>query len=421
MIDINNRPKSVVEFPEKVWPGILDKHRFKVLYGGRAGCKSHAFARAAIVKAYSERKRFLCTREFQTSIADSVHRTLSDIIYSLKLDPYFDIQQRTITSKTTGSQFIFKGLKHNIQEIKSTEGVDICWVEEAQAVSEESWQILLPTIRNQDSEVWVSFNPYEETDPTYRRFILSDPPDTFRVELSWRDNKWLSKESEADRLWTLAQDKDAYDWIWEGHCRKISQARIFRNYVVEPFELPTENFDRFYFGADWGFADDPSALIRCYIQDEVLYIDYEAYGHHVEIDELPDLFAGGISAKTGQVWPGIPKARDNPIFGDPARPETISYLKRQGFHIDGADKWQGSVEDGIEHLKGFKQIVIHPRCEYTAQEFRLYSYATDPKDQSVILPKVVDKFNHCIDSLRYALCKMIQARGAMGVWSRLAS
>jgi phage terminase large subunit len=414
------RPEFVLDIPAKAIP-IMSPYRYKVLYGGRGGTKSHTIARGLLAQSMAKRLRILCTREFQTSIADSVHRILSDQIYLLGLTDYFDIQARTIFNRKTGSQFIFKGLHHHIQEIKSIEGVDRCWVEEAQAVSEESWQVLEPTIfRNPGAEIWISFNPYKDDDPTYVRFVLQNPLNCFRLKLSWADNPWLSKEMNELRLFTLQKDPDAYDWIWEGHTRKISEATIFRNsFVVEPFEEP-EVVDRYFYGADWGFSVDPTALIRSFIHEDVLYITHEAYAVGVELDDLPALFAGGVAEKNGVEYPGIPGVKDWPIYGDNARPETISYVRRRGFNIEPADKWKGCVEDGIEHLKGFRKIVIHPRCTNTAQEFRLYSYKTDPKTEQV-LPVIVDKWNHSIDAIRYSLNGYIQARGGLGVWERLAS
>jgi len=396
--------------------------RYKVFYGGRGSAKSWQFARFLLMEAMQKKHLILCTREFQTSIADSVHRTLTSQIYRLGLDEYFEIQQRSITCKRTGSEFIFKGTHHNIQEIKSLEGVTRCWIEEAQAMSEESWINLDPTIRESGSEIWISFNPQEEDDPIYQHFVVQPPPESEALirKVSWRDNPWFPEELEKQRQRMLQLDPDAYDWVWEGFCRRISNASVFKDrFVVETFEIP-ETLDRFYFGADWGFANDPTVLIRCFIHDEVLYVDQEAYAINVEIDDIPALFAGGLAEKNGVVYDGIEGAKDWPIKADNSRPETISYLARRGFYISAAEKWPGSVEDGIAHLKGFKKIVIHPRCVNTAQEFRLYSYQQDKKTED-ILPKLVDKFNHAIDAIRYSLDGYIQQRGGTGVWARLAS
>ncbi|WP_042687239.1 PBSX family phage terminase large subunit, partial [Candidatus Glomeribacter gigasporarum] len=211
-------------------------------------------------------------------------------------------------------------------------------------------------------------------------------------------------------------DPQAYDHIWEGHCRRLSDAVIFGQRVrVETFETPLDA--RFYFGADWGFANDPTALIRCFVQDECLYIDHEAFGYQVELDDLPKLFAGG-RATDGRQFEGIPGARDWPIKADSARPETISYLQRQGFRIEAAAKWPGSVEDGIAHLKGFKHIVIHERCTQLRQEARLYSYKVDARTGD-ILPLIEDKHNHGWDAVRYSLDGYIRDPDGLAVWQRL--
>ena len=174
---------------------------------------------------------------------------------------------------------------------------------------------------------------------------------------------------------------------------------------MESFPEPPEG-TQIRFGADWGFSVDPTALVRFWILDEELYIDYEAYGYGVEIDETPQLFDS------------LPEARDWPIKADAARPETISYMSHQGFRIYAAEKWNGSVEDGIAHIKGFKRIHIHPRCRHTAEEFRLYSYKIDATTQEV-LPILVDANNHAIDAIRYGLDEFIQRRGVTQVWEQL--
>lgn len=424
-------PKLSLEIPEKLLFLLNKRARFKVAHGGRGSSKSWSTARALIIKAFTEKHFILCTREYQNSIADSVHRVLTGQINAMGLAPWFDIQKTSIKCTVTGSEFVFKGLHHNIMEIKSTEGVTICWVEEAQAVSEESWGILIPTIRQQwpdggDAEIWVTYNPYLEKDPTSVLFQGTDPerpidPRAIVQEVNWIDNPWFPSTMEEDRKVLLAQDPDAYEHVYNGKFLQISEATIFRNrYEVRPFETPAGNV-RFFHGLDFGFADDPSFAIRGFIDEptNTLYIDHEAYGLHVEIDDLPALLAGGRAEKNGMDFPGIPGIRNWPIKADGARPETISYLRRQGFNIAAAEKWPGSVEDGIQHLKGFTKIVIHERCPRLAQEARLYKYKVD-KQTGDILPIIVDKHNHGWDAVRYSLDGYIKARGALGVWAKLA-
>jgi len=161
--------------------------RYKIYYGGRGGGKSHAFAEALILRSVKEKIRILCTREYQNSIADSVHRLLEDKINKLGLLDMFNITKTSIISES-GSEFLFKGLARSIQEIKSTEGIDVCWLEEGQNTAARSLEILIPTIREPNSEIWISFNPENETDPVYQQFIANPPPDAVVHRVNWSDN-----------------------------------------------------------------------------------------------------------------------------------------------------------------------------------------------------------------------------------------
>lgn len=414
-----------INWPAPMLPFWTERRRFKVAYGGRGGGKSWTIAEMLVLKAlYEKNHLILCTREFQTSIADSVHKTLVSKIQALGLARWFRITDNSIRCPSSGSEFIFKGLRRNINEIKSTEGVTICWVEEAQAVSEHSWTILIPTIRAAGSEIWISFNPMEDDDPTYKRFVLQPPPNALVVSINWRDNPWFPEELDQDRRHMLQVDPDAYDWVWNGNTRHVSEATIFRGrFVVEPFETPTHDI-RFLFGADWGFSTDPSVLMRCWRKQLPdgrfdLMIDQEAYGLKVELDDLEHMFAGGKSVHSERAWEGIEGAKSWPIKADSSRPETISFVRRLGFNISPATKWQNSVEDGVEYLKTYRRIVIHPRCVHMAQEARLYSYKVDSRTGD-ILPVIEDKHNHCWDAIRYAHDGYITATGALGAWQKLA-
>ncbi|ELY2536562.1 PBSX family phage terminase large subunit [Cronobacter sakazakii] len=381
--------------------------RYKVFRGGRGGAKSWGIARALVIMAASKKLRILCTREVQNSIKDSVHKLLKDQIEMLGLNPWFRITNEMITS-ACGSEFLFKGLRFDPLGIKSTEGVDICWVEEAQSVSADSWDILIPTIRKEGSEIWVSFNPGEETDPTYQRFVVNPPDDCVTVEVNYYDNPYLPDTLRKEMEYCKRIDYEAYEHIWLGKPKSISEAVIFkRRYKVEAFPDDLwQQADRLFFGADFGFANDPSTLIRMFMFENKLYIEYEAYGVGVELDEMP------------QFYDSIPEARRWPIKADSARPETISHIARKGFSIDAAAKWKGSVEDGIAYLKGFEEIIIHERCKHTADEFRLYSYKVDKKTNE-ILPVIVDAHNHCIDAIRYGLDGYITSSDSLGTWAQL--
>jgi len=296
-----------------------------------------------------------------------------------------------------GTEFIFKGLHHNVTEIKSTEGIDDCWIEEAENVSNESWDVLLPTIRKAGSEIWMTYNPKDDDAPTHKRFYLQRQPDEILVETTYLDAESfgvLPPEIKALAEHDKQNDPDRYEWVWMGKPRRLSEARIFAKKVrLAKFEPPADC--RFFHGADWGFAQDPSVLIRSWIDGKTLFVDHAEYGYGVEMQELPELFDR------------VATARQWPIHADEARPETIAYMRRAGYTIDGASKGKGSVEDGIEWLRSFDEIVVHERCEQFYDECRLYSYKVDNRTGEV-LPIVVDAYNHGWDALRYAYVDLIK-------------
>jgi phage terminase large subunit len=380
---------------------------------------------------------FVCAREYQSTIRDSVHRVVRQQIYLMGLTEYFDVGQTTITCLLTKAQFIFKGIRRDPDGFRSLEGGRYFWLEEAHNISQESWEIIIPTARRPGSEIWCSFNPHDEADPTYKMFVakrqehamwdlLSDEekeytPRAIIREVNWRDNPHFPKELETARRYMLRTDPEAYDHVWEGKVKRLTEACIFKNkYEVCTFETPA--WVRFRFGADFGFAVSPNTLIRCWLGppiDELssepsrsqscLYVDQEAYAVGVDLHHMKEFYER------------VDGCHKWPIKADGARPETISYLGSEGgFNISAAEKWPGSVEDGIAHLRAFEKIYIHEDCKWTAQEFRLYSYKVDEKTD-LVLPKIVDEHNHCIDSLRYALDGFIQRRGGLGTWRKLAN
>ena len=374
---------------------IRKKARYKVFYGGRGSGKSWNIARILLLLAAQKKLRVLCTREIQNSIKDSVHKLLKDQINELNLNKYFIVTRDEIRG-VNGSEFIFKGLRHNIQEIKSTEGIDICWVEEAQSVSKESWDLLIPTIRKEGSEIWISFNPHFFEDETYQRFIVNTPPNAIVVKVNYYDNPFFPDVLREEMEYLKKIDFNYYKHIWEGECLVYDDKQVFKD-KFEVGTLPITN--EIYQGLDFGFAVDPSAFVRVYIVDDYLYISNEAYGVGIEIDEMPAFFKKHI-----------PDYKDYLIRADSSRPETISYLKRNfDLKIVGVEKWKGSVEDGIEFMKRFKKIIINPNCKHTYEEFRLYSYKTNSAGD--ILPQVEDKYNHAIDAIRYALTPLIKKTG----------
>lgn len=362
--------------------------RYRAAFGGRGSAKSHSFAMALVLKAFKAPLRIGCFREIQKSIKDSVKRLLDDKIKEAGLEWFYESTDTEIRGKN-GSLFIFNGLRTNPDAVKSTEGLDIGAVFEADKVSQRSWDLLIPTVRKDGSEIWAEWNPNLDTDPVDVMFRGKDgaPPGAIVRRVNWDDNPFFPDVLKQELEWDRKRDPDKYAHIWLGEYQKNSEARVFRNWTVEEFDTPAGV--TFRMGADWGFSVDPSVLIRCYIDGRKMYVDHEAYMIGCEIDKLPDLFDR------------VPESRKWFITADSARPETISYMRNHGYpRINAAIKGPGSLDEGVEFLKTF-DIVVHPRCKHLIDELSLYSYEVD-KQTNEVLPKLADKDNHVIDALRYA-------------------
>jgi len=374
---------------------LLDPARYKVLYGGRAAGRSWTVARLLLTFAARERLRILCAREWQRSMKDSVHRLLLDQIEMLALPGFTSTD--TEIRHANGSLFLFDGLRTNIEKIKSLEGIDRCWVEEAERVSERSWGVLIPTIRVAGSELWITFNPYLESDPTYQRFVVHPPDGTIVIRSSYRDNPWLSQELKDEIAHLRRVDPDAAAHIYDGECQTHSEAQVLHGkWCVEDFEAGPD-WEGPYYGADWGASRDPTVLVRCWVHAGSLYVDHAVYGVSVDLDKTPAMFDL------------VPDSRRHMIRADNSRPETIDFVARRGFTITAAPKWSGSVEDGVAHLRSYDRIVIHPRCTQLEQEARLYRRKTDELT-GVVLLQFMDGNDHGMDALRYALAPRIKVQ-----------
>lgn len=398
-----------IETPKAFEP-LLVPSRYKGAYGGRGSGKSHFFAELLVERCIMDpTTRAVCVREVQRSISQSVRQLVEDKITKLGVQSRFEIpKDREAHIKVLDAQGTPRGLisfqgmqNHTNDSIKSLEGYDIAWVEEAQSISQRSLDLLRPTIRKPGSELWFGWNPNKADDPVDVLLRGEQPPrGSVVIEVNYHDNPWfpseLLEEMEGDR----ERDPDKYAHVWLGGYQGRSDARVFRNWRVQEFESPRDAV--FRFGADWGFAIDPTVLVRGFIgrwdgeraiadqAGRCLFIDYEAYEVGCDVDMTPALFDT------------VPRSRDFRITADSARPEVVSYMRRHGFpKIVPALKGPGSIEDGIAFLQSF-EIVIHPRCEHAAREVAGFSYKIDKRTDE-ILPFLEDKDNHVIDALRYGL------------------
>lgn len=392
-----------IELPPKLLPVFAPPRgalRYRGAFGGRGSGKSFSFAKMAAIFGAIEPLRILCTRELQNSIKESFHAELKNAINS---DPWlsscYEVGIDYIRGRN-GTEVIFKGLRHSMGSIKSLSQIDICIVEEAEDIPEAAWKDLTPTIRADKSEIWVIWNPKKKGSPTDKRFRLTNPPRCAIAEMNYSDNPWfpavLDEERKSDRK---RMDDADYTHVWDGAYLTRTDAQVFAGkFAVEEFAPHHVLWDGPYEGMDFGFSQDPTTGVKCWVNENVLYIEHEAGKVGLELNDTTELMCNKI--------PGF---EDFSIRADSARPESISYLKknpdkegRRLSRIEGVKKGPGSVEDGVTHIKSYDRIIIHPRCTAVAEEFREYSYKVD-RLSGDILPAIVDDWNHYIDAIRYAL------------------
>lgn len=379
---------------------LLKPARYKGAKGGRGSGKSHFFAELLVESLLiNPNTSAVCIREIQKSLKFSAKKVIEEKIQSLGVDHYFEITQTEIRSTKGNGIIIFQGMQdHTSDSIKSLEGFNIAWVEEAHSLSAKSLKLLRPTIRAENSEIWFSWNPEQPTDPV-DVFFKSNPKNSICVHVNLENNPFapqtLIDEAKQDRIRMLPED---YSHVWEGDYNLKSESLVFREkYEVQEFEH--QNDWTPLYGLDFGFSQDPTTANEIFVSNDYLYINREANKVGLELDDTAEF-----------IIKRIPKIKEYIVRADNARPESISYLKRHGLpKIKGEAKLK--IEDGIEFMKTFKKIIIHPRCKETIKEFGLYSYKED-KRSGDILPQIVDKYNHHIDSIRYALKPLINNKSS---------
>jgi phage terminase large subunit len=419
MINVNFSP------PEKLFFFYSQKARYKIALGGRGSGKSWAVADCLVLKAVEEKHRILCTRAYQNSILESVHALLVGSINRLGLQAFFEVTKTSIKTKHRGrsdleSEFIFKGLQNNIDEIKSMEGITICWVEEAHSIDAFGWDTLIPTIRYTGSEIWVTFNPRDVNDATYRYFVAEPRPDSIVVKVNYYDNPFFKQTAlVAEMEYCKQHDYEKYKHVWLGEPKAQSDALVFKNWKIEAFDdapIDAVYQKRRFFGVDFGW-NDPNVAIRSYIIGNKLYISHEIYKSHILMDEFARLMEDTI--------PDIRNPRFS-IYGDSSRPDLINELYRKyGFRNiasvkkttktdDPLDKMKDRnyVKAGVDFLKSF-EIIIHPRCKNFIEEARNYKWKSEldaSGENLIILDELEAGFDHGFDSLRYGLSPLFLKR-----------
>ena len=384
----------------KEFTPFLEPKRYKCVFGGRGSGKSFSIAQLLVLRAFKEPTRILCAREIQRSISDSVLQLLGDTIQRLKLTDFFDVQKSQIIGRN-GSRFLFLGLSNNITKVKSYEGLDICWVEEAESVSYTSWETLIPTVRKKGSEIWVSFNPNDEMDDTYQRFVVNPPPESYVQKVNYNQNPWFPEELEKERLYLKEKNEDLYNHVWEGevlsnrdgayYAKFIANDQIM-DFAVEP-NIPVDTY------WDLGISDSTAIWLVQQIGMEIRVVDcYENQGEGLQfyINWLHD-------------W----RAKHQAVFGDHYAPHDIQVrelgtgksrletARKLGIHFRVVRKL--TIEDGIHAARA-----ILPKCYFEKthtkdglQALRRYRKEFDEKKGIYKPHPLHDWSSHYADAFRY--------------------
>jgi phage terminase large subunit len=388
------------EFPLKLQP-LFKSSRYKVLYGGRGGAKSWGIARALLILGAKKPLRILCAREFQTSIKDSVHKLLGDQIVDLGLQSFYEITERAIRG-ANGTEFFFTGLKNNPTNIKSFEGVDICWCEEAQSISRMSWKILIPTIRKPGSEIWVSFNPELETDETYQRFVIHPPQDAILIKINYWDNPWFPEVLRMEMESLKALDHEAYMQVWEGICRQTIDGAIFAKEMMRAeaeeriTKVPYDASKPVHAICDLGWSDATAWWLVQFIGMETRLIRYFEGSQRTMTSYLAELQSFGYVYDT--IW--LPHDAQNKT------------LAAAGRSIEDIVRGAGFKTRVLERVPTIDSInaarTIFPNCYFDRENcadglncLRHYRYEVDPETGNFSKMPLHDRYSHGADAFRY--------------------
>lgn len=365
---------------------LLDRDwREAAIYGGRNSLKSHTVARVLLIRARTEKTRVLCCREMQNSIADSSHQLLSDLIAKYKLTD-FKITKNSIVNTINGSDFLFKGLYLNEQSVKSTEGIDIAWVEEAQSVTEKSIETLTPTVRKKGSQIIYTYNRLEEEDAVHKRLVIEGRPNTLVINVNydvalkygWMEDV-LRIEMEDDK----ERRPDLFKHKWLGEPLELLESRVYRGWEVldeVPFEARLERY-----GLDFGWNPDPSSLVAIYHYNGGYILDEI----HTQL-EWPN-------REIAETIKNLPTAL---TIADSNENKSIADIKLYGINIRPCKKAPDSLRHGVSQVQDLK-ISVTRTSENLLKGYRSWLRAVD-KDGKII----AGKFEHEPDPLaaaRYAL------------------
>ena len=399
-----NQTEPLADFPKKL-QFLFDPYRYKVAYGGRGSGKSWSMARALLLQASNKPLRILCAREVQRSIKQSVHTLLNDQIQALGLGPLYEVLETEIRSRS-GSSFSFTGLATNtVESIKSFEGCDVVWIEEAQTVSKKSWDILIPTIRKPDSEIWVSFNPNIDTDDTYQRFVVEPPENAKVVKVNWQDNPWFPEVLETERLHSLKTNPD-YANIWEGDCKAAVDGAIYSNEIREAQEgnrittVPYDPMMKVHVVMDLGWNDSMSVILCQKGISDLRIIGYIEDDHRTLDSYSAQL--KNLSYNWGTMF--LPHDGQSKDFKHGISAEEI--MKKLGWDIRIVPK--ADIESGIKLARmNFHRIYFDKSAQRLVECLKNYRRSINSATNEPGAP-LHDEYSHGADAFRY-LCTSIES------------
>ena len=391
----------ILNLPEKMAKNLYEPDkRYRVLYGGRGGAKSWSIVKALLVRSLQQPTRILCAREIQKSIKNSVHQLIVDQIEEMNLGYHFEVLQTEIKARNGGS-FSFTGLKHNTKDsLKSYEGVDVCWVEEADTVSRGSWRILKPTIRKPGSEIWISFNPDLEDDATYQDFVIDQPANSVVTKVNWSDNPWFPEVLNEERKELREKSIDEYLHVWEGNCREQLEGSIYADEfrVAKEEEkicsVPIDQSKQIDVFWDLGWADCTSMWFVQTIGKEIRVVDFyqdqlKKIQHYAQVLQNKGYVYGH------QYLPH--DAFNNQLSGK----NTDQALRDLGFKTKRVEKLK--VAPGIQAARTlFSSLWFDKgRCADGLQALRKYRYDVDPDTGKFSKEPLHDENSHAADAFRY--------------------
>jgi phage terminase large subunit len=401
---IPSQTEPLADFPKKL-QFLFEPNRYKVAYGGRGSGKSWSMARALLLQASNKPLRILCAREVQKSIKQSVHTLLNDQIQALGLGPLYEVLESEIRSRS-GSSFSFTGLATNtVESIKSFEGCDIVWVEEAQTVSKKSWDILIPTIRKPDSEIWVSFNPNIDTDDTYTRFVVNPPENAKVVKVNYTDNPWFPEVLETERQHSLKTNPD-YANIWEGDCKAAVDGAIYSNEIREAQEgnrittVPYDPMMKVHVVMDLGWNDSMSVILCQKGISDLRIIGYIEDDHRTLDSYSAQL--KNLSYNWGTMF--LPHDGQSKDFKHGISAEEI--MKKLGWDIRIVPK--ADIESGIKLARmNFHRIYFDKSAQRLVECLKNYRRSINSATNEPGAP-LHDEYSHGADAFRY-LCTSIES------------